>query len=54
MPEKIMKCGHEVIHYELSKYDDIVYCTWICVEGCRATERIGEACQWDTTAIDEQ
>ena len=53
MTDKTMKCGHNVQTTELTKSDGIVYCVWICEEGCRASEKIGEAYQWDTTDIDE-
>ena len=53
MTDKIMSCKHNLSHTELIKISGIVYCIWVCVEGCRATEQIGEAYQWDTLPIDE-
>jgi len=40
---RTLQCGHLVRDYELSKHDGIVYITWICEEGCRATILVGEA-----------
>jgi len=49
-----MKCGHEVMGYELSKENGIVFIRYECIEGCKTEwAMVGEAPYPDEILIEE-